>query len=599
MKKFLLKFLILILTFTCFSYAIFHNEEEEEENSIHHFHVNHIHAYSHGDSYGSCGNCGTGTLLVMDVFQNPTCQTAGHLFVMCSDCGYSTDVYPAQLPHNYNDVAVVKEATCTENGTVKVSCTQCGDSYNETIAALGHSYLSKVTKAATCTEDGVRTYTCSRCNDKYTKKIAALGHDIEYEEKEATCTEDGYKKGVCKRCGEETIEVYKALGHDLETPKVTKEATCTEKGVKEAVCKTCGEIIKEDIPALGHKYPQEWTLIKEPGFFAEGLEGKDCSVCGDHLEQAIPKKDPTPLYVGGGSGLAVVFAGLFLYFRKFRKITDKTIEEVKEKFEPSFEDKSVLISSKYDDLVSALKDKKFLEVTTCEGSEILEKYAEVEPDILITDILSVDSMDALLEKMEKKQEEEETAEEEKDKEEKNEEASEEEEEVKDLSEAAIGIVTIDELLESQKDRLDALVKEKKIVNYVTYGTEKNEMLVKLILPILKPDIKSDESLENIGSIADALGIPGISTLINVFVSGRDIKSTLEEGELGVSGTATIIADMASILGLEKVESVAGLVDDVDSIKAAMDKEAGAYERKGAIDGAKDIVEVVSDIVSKE
>ena len=235
---------------------------------------------------------------------------------------------------------------------------------------------------------------------------------------------------------------------------------------------------------------------------------------------------------------------------------------------------------------------------TSEGSEILEKYSEVEPDILITDVLSVDSLDALLEKMEKK-EEEETAEEEKDKEEKSEEASEEEEEVKDLSEAAIGIVTIDELLESQKDRLDALVKEKKIVNYVTYGTEKNEMLVKLILPILKPDIKSDESLENIGSIADALGIPGISTLINVFVSGRDIKSTLEEGELGVSGTATIIADMASILGLEKVESVAGLVDDVDSIKAALDKEAGAYERKGAIDGAKDIVEVVSDIVSKE
>ena len=274
-----------------------------------------------------------------------------------------------------------------------------------------------------------------------------------------------------------------------------------------------------------------------------------------------------------------------------RAYADKAIEDVKEKFEPSFEDKSVLISSKYDDLVSALKDKKFLEVTTCEGSEILEKYGEVEPDILITDVLSVDSLDALLEKMEKK-EEEETAE-------KSEEASEEEEEVKDLSKAAIGIVTIDELLESQKDRLNALVKEKKIVNYVTYGTEKNEMLVKLILPILKPDIKSDESLENIGSIADALGIPGISTLINVFVSGRDIKSTLEEGELGVSGTATIIADMASILGLEKVESVAGLVDDVDSIKAALDKETGAYERKGAIDGAKDIVEVVSDIVSKE
>ena len=591
MKKFLLKFLILILTFTCFSYAIFDSQDQEGEHDHSFVHVFHIEA----DEI-TCPNCGH--VAFGDLTSPATCTSPAQYEYVCGYCDSAGVIsYGSPLGHSYSE-SIISEATCTTNGLVSYECGVCGDSYTQEVAALGHNYSSKVTKAATCTEDGVRTYTCSRCNDKYTKKIAALGHDIEYEEKEATCTEDGYKKGVCKRCGEETIEVYKALGHDLETPKITKEATCTEKGVKEAVCKTCGETIKEDIPALGHKYPKEWTLIKEPGFFAEGLEGKDCSVCGDHLEQAIPKKDPTPLYVGGGSGLAVLFAGLFLYFRKFRKITDKTIEEVKEKFEPSFEDKSVLISSKYDDLVSALKDKKFLEVTTCEGSEILEKYGEVEPDILITDILSVDSLDALLEKMERK-EEEETAEEEKDKEEKSEEASEEEEEVKDLSEAAIGIVTIDELLESQKDRLDALVKEKKIVNYVTYGTEKNEMLVKLILPILKPDIKSDESLENIGSIADALGIPGISTLINVFVSGRDIKSTLEEGELGVSGTATIIADMASILGLEKVESVAGLVDDVDSIKAALDKEAGAYERKGAIDGAKDIVEVVSDIVSKE
>ncbi|MBR6233324.1 MAG: hypothetical protein IKQ98_05820, partial [Erysipelotrichaceae bacterium] len=70
-------------------------------------------------------------------------------------------------------------------------------------------------------------------------------------------------------------------------------------------------------------------------------------------------------------------------------------------------------------------------------------------------------------------------------------------------------------------------------------------------------------------------------------------------ELSVSSTATVIGDIASILGLDTVASVAGLVDDVDSIKSAVDKEAGAYERKYGVEGAKDIVDVVSDIISKD
>ena len=121
----------------------------------------------------------------------------------------------------------------------------------------------------------------------------------------------------------------------------------------------------------------------------------------------------------------------------------------------------------------------------------------------------------------------------------------------------------------------------------------------MVLPIMKPDLKSDESLENIGSVADLLGIPGVSAVISAYTAGRDIKSTLEEGELGVSGTATIIGDIASVLGLDTVASVAGLVDDVDSIKAAVDREAGAHERKSGVNAAKDVVEVVSDIINKE
>ena len=147
--------------------------------------------------------------------------------------------------------------------------------------------------------------------------------------------------------------------------------------------------------------------------------------------------------------------------------------------------------------------------------------------------------------------------------------------------------------------MDKLVEDKKIVNYVAYGCGAYEALVKLILPVLKPDIKSDESLDNLGKIADAMGIPFISTLVNVYTSGKDIKETLEEGELGVSETAAIIGDIASILGLDKLADVAGLVDDVDSIRKAIDEESGAHEEVSGVKAGKDIVEVVGDIISKD
>ena len=59
-----------------------------------------------------------------------------------------------------------------------------------------------------------------------------------------------------------------------------------------------------------------------------------------------------------------------------------------------------------------------------------------------------------------------------------------------------------------------------------------------------------------------------------------------------------IGDIASILGFDTVESVAGLVSDVDSIATALDKETGAYEKKEGVSAGQDIIEVVSDLIDK-
>ena len=274
-----------------------------------------------------------------------------------------------------------------------------------------------------------------------------------------------------------------------------------------------------------------------------------------------------PIYAGVGAAAAALLGGLLFYFRKFRKVADKAIRE---KFKPSFENKSILCASKDEQVIGVLKSKSFLEVTTCDNGELEEKAEEAGPDLIITDVLSEESLEELLARKEES-----------------------------LSNYPIGIITIDEFIDNNREKLDQLVKDKTIVSYLPYESKETDILVKMVLPIMKPDLKSDESLENIGSVADLLGIPGVSAVISAYTAGRDIKSTLEEGELGVSGTATIIGDIASVLGLDTVASVAGLVDDVDSIKAAVDREAGAHERKSGVNAAKDVVEVVSDIINKE
>lgn len=603
MKRNIIKLFILLMTFTAFSYAIYFEKDKEEEH-VFHVHVYEVSAETVNEKCPICGNTlsieaitnaptctnpGSGTGFcptdgvenipitiqplghdyVDEVTAEATCTSNGEVYHQCARCGDSYRTAIAATGHSYKE-SVISQATCTAAGLLSYECSRCGDSYTKETAALGHNYKSKVTKEATCTEDGVRTYTCSRCNDKYTKKIEALGHDVEYEELEPTCTEAGYKKGVCKRCGEETNEVFAALGHDIPEFKTVKEPTCTEDGLTEGTCSRCGEVISNVLTKLGHKYPEEWTLEKEPTMFAEGLEYKLCSVCGERIEQIIPMKEKTPLYVSGGAVALAAAVGIFLYMRKAAKLTKKVEEAVKENIEPEFEDKSVLYCGSDESLLKTLKSKKFLEVTTCEKEELAETAAETEADLLIADVLDDESFDALIKLKDES-----------------------------LPKQTIGIVAGEEYYKENKAKLDSFKEDKTILDYVKFDAGVYEILTKLVLPVLKPNLKSDEALANIGAVADALGIPGISSVIDVYVNGRDIKATIEEGELSVSSTATVIGDIASILGLDTVASVAGLVDDVDSIKSAVDKEAGAYERKYGVEGAKDIVDVVSDIISKD
>lgn len=259
---------------------------------------------------------------------------------------------------------------------------------------------------------------------------------------------------------------------------------------------------------------------------------------------------------------------------KNRQATEKKIEKEKsenERPEISFEDKTVFVNSENEKLIKTLKAKHYLEVVQQEdeGSDPDQEAAESEAHLYICDVNDEERLNELLDKK-----------------------------TELLKKIPLGFLVKKSLCERIKERLEQLKKEKKISAYVSDDSDENNIMVNLILPILKPDIRSDASLENIGTICDLLGIPGISSVINAFISGRDIKATVEEGDLGLSGSANIISNVASIMGMDTLASVSGLVGDIEAIRDAGEEDAGANENKNAILGAKDIVDVVKDLTDK-
>gem|GEM_PF-2384489 len=574
----------------------------------------HVHAYnvpiSPGDHFeGVCPVCGGNEASIADIISQPTCTSGTHVWVYCNTIVGS--VGEADIPalgHNYVLISSV-EPTCTSAGSRSYSCSRCGAATSESLAALGHKYVSKVINEATCTEDGLTKYTCSRCGNSYEKTVEALGHEWGEEETvEATCTEDGHRRKECERCGEIEEETYPALGHSLGTFTVVKAETCTEDGTREAVCSRCGEKVRESIHALGHEYPEEWTLEKAATYFAEGLESKTCSRCGDRITQTIPKKNIVPIIAGGAGGIAVL-GGLWYFLRK--KLRRKVAEEVaKELFKPSVESRTVVISSQNEGLVKSLKGKTFLQVNACDEEGLAESVADNGPDLVILDPCDENTLKRLPELKEELQAQEETEEsadpgtaasgqeasDAKTAGETESPSSTEEEEKP--AELVFGLILEKDTIERNRDLLRTYKEDGLISGYTDTESGNYVVLTKLVLPVLKPKAGSDESLDNIGSIADLLGIPVISTVLSAYTSGRDIKAVLDEGDIGVSETATIIGDIASILGLDTLGSVVGLVGDVESIRDAADEEAGAYERKEGVSGAKDIVEVVTDLLDK-
>ena len=185
--------------------------------------------------------------------------------------------------------------TCFQSSFESVEC-------NITNSGIIKSHDYKIeTTDATCTSNAKVSYKCNACDSAFEEVIAdsMLDHTpTPGEGKDATCTETGITPGsFCSVCHAE-LEAQEEIPVIDHTPVdgEAKAPTCTEKGnTAGKYCSACDFVIEaqEEIAATGHSFPEQWTVVTEATYKAEGEEQRTCANgCGEVEKRAIAKLDP-------------------------------------------------------------------------------------------------------------------------------------------------------------------------------------------------------------------------------------------------------------------------------------------------------------------
>lgn len=274
--------------------------------------------------------------------------------------------------------------------------------------------------------------------------------------------------------------------------------------------------------------------------------------------------DPATVLIITGVGAGIAGAGVLIAKSAGSAAAAGAAKAAVKKIKVKFGHRTVLVISKDEKLVSFLKKQANLKIRTCKYDEISEKIKDEKPDLVLTEIESDQQLDNYIS------------------------ANLKHEQLKH------GFLLSENISSEKKTFLEELRKANRNISFSSTANSPYKIMTELVLPVLKPQVSSDASLANIGSVADALGIPFISQLLDVYSTGRDLKNTIEEseGDIGTDETVSIINDIASILGIEDLKEVTDVISDIKKVKKAVKNDGGAYEAKEGVKGAKDIVDTL-------
>ena len=483
-----------------------------------------------------------------------TCTSAGIKQEECAQCGQIRNSPIPELGHNFSET-VIKNPTCTENGLTRKTCTRCNESSDITINALGHNFGNwKTTKKVTCTDNGKEIRTCSRCNKEEIKTIKALNHNFSEWKliNEPTCIDDGKEIRTCLRCNKEEGNSIKALGHEMTNMELMKEPTCIEKGYKQALCKRCNKEVKEDIKPLGHNF-SEFVVIKEPSLNQKGYKEKKCIRCNDILREEIPaltfkeyaKEHPATVALTSIAIVGVSTASIYFFLTKKvaktgvkvvgKSLVARTSRQLLRELEIKTIDFIATENEYSKSLSETLKKMPMIKFNFDNIDNYQELIEEHDPDLIIFELSGTNIN-----------------------------------ELDEFEDVKVLVVGLKEIIDKHIDKLNQLKKDKTIVNYTTY--DKN-ITTTILLPLYKPELDIDNSLEGLGLVLSVFGLEWAANILDLLSSGKEIHDIVKEGDPDSVDKLTVLADACSIFGIdgEIFENIASYLEKIKQGKRKLDE----------------------------
>ena len=489
------------------------------------------------------------------IVKNPTCTENGLTRKACTRCNESSDITTNALGHNLSNWETTKEPTCTSSGEETRTCTRCNNKETRTINELGHNYTSwKITKKVTCTDNGKEIRTCTRCNKEETKTTKALNHDFSEWKiiNEPTCIDDGEEIRTCTRCNKEEGNSIKALGHEMTNMELKKEPTCIEKGYKQALCKRCNKEVKEDINSLGHNY-SEFVVIKEASLGQKGYKEKKCIRCNDILREEIPaltfkeyaKEHPATVALTSVAIVGVSTASIYFFLTKkvaktgVKVVGKSLVARTSRQLLRELEIKTIDLIATENEYSKSLSEKlkkmpmiKFNFDNIDNYQELIEEHG---PDLIIFELSDTNIN-----------------------------------ELNEFEDVKVLVVGLKEIIDKHNDELNQLKKDKIIVNYSTY--DKN-MTTTILLPLYKPELDIDNSLEGLSLVLSVFGLEWAANILDLLSSGKEIHDIVKEGDPDSVDKLTVLADACAIFGIdgEVFESIASYLEKIKQGKRKLDE----------------------------
>ena len=483
-----------------------------------------------------------------------TCTSAGIKQEECTQCGQFRNSPIPELGHNFTET-IVKNPTCTENGLTRKACTRCNESSDITTNALGHNLSNwETTKEPTCTSSGEEIRTCTRCNNKETRTINELGHNYTNWKitKKVTCTDNGKEIRTCTRCNKEEGNSIRALGHEMTNMELKKEPTCIEKGYKQALCKRCNKEVKEDIKPLGHNF-SEFVVIKEPSLNQKGYKEKKCVRCNDILREEIPaltfkeyaKEHPVTVALTSIAIVGVSTASIYFFLTKKvakagvkvvgKSLVARTSRQLLRELEIKTIDFIATENVNSNKLSEKLKKMPMIKFNFDDFVNYQELIEEHDPDLIIFELSDTNIN-----------------------------------ELNEFEDIKVLVIGLKEIIDKHIDELNQLKKDKTIVNYTTY--DKN-MTTTILLPLYKPGLDIDNSLEGLSLVLSVFGLEWAANILDLLSSGKEIHDIVKEGDPDSVDKLTVLADACSIFGIdgEIFENIASYLEKIKQGKRKLDE----------------------------